>query len=254
VTSKNEIAMKIIVSENYEALSAKVADDLIALLQPVKSPVVCTASGDTPAGVYKVLVEKVSQQKADVGNWLFVGLDEWVGMNGNDEGSCRFHLNNQLFHPLKVAGDKICFFDGRADDLQRECKMVDDFINESGGLDVAIVGIGMNGHIGMNEPGTPADLHSHVVILDPVTQQVGQKYFKTEQHLTKGITLGLASLMQARYIFLLVSGKHKAEIVKRMLEGKISEQLPATILKSHPHLYIYLDADAASLIDKHLYE
>ena len=240
--------MKIFVSDTYEMMSKQAADEVIEIMQSGKKPLICTASGDSPAGLYKEFVERAGKKQLDASDWFFVGLDEWVGMNKNDEGSCRYHLNQQLFDPLQIAGDKICFFDGRADDLQAECEQTEDFIHEHGGIDVAILGVGMNGHIGMNEPGTSANTRSQIINLDTTTQKVGQKYFKKEQKLTRGITLGVATLMEARTIILLVSGKHKAEIVQKIIEDEISEKLPATLLRNHPALKIYVDADAASKI------
>lgn len=240
--------MKIIVADTYEAMSRTVADDIIQLMQPVKQPLICTASGDSPAGLYKELVQKVNTKQLDVSDWYFVSLDEWAGMNGDDEGSCRYHLNNQLFNPLQVPAERICFFDGRADDLQMECNKVENFIKSHGGIDVAIVGLGMNGHVGMNEPGTSPELYSHVAEIDPLTQKVGQKYFKEQRQLSQGITLGLASLEEAKHVILIVSGKNKAGIVQKVLEGEISESLPASLLRNHEGLKVYLDKEAAAMI------
>ncbi|MEI9806383.1 MAG: 6-phosphogluconolactonase [Bacteroidota bacterium] len=139
----------------------------------------------------------------------------------------------------------MCFFNGRAKDLDKECEDVERFIHQQGGIDLAILGLGMNGHIGMNEPGTSAALRSHVTALDPITKETAQKYFKEQRQLTNGVTLGLATLMEARYIILLVSGAHKAGIVKKILEDEISEQIPGSLLRNHPGLNIYLDAEAA---------
>ncbi|MEJ7678675.1 MAG: glucosamine-6-phosphate deaminase [Segetibacter sp.] len=239
--------MKITVADTIDAMSKTVADDLIQLMQPVGHPIICTASGDSPAGLYKELVQKVNTNQLDVSDWYFISLDEWAGMNGNDEGSCRFHLNNQLFYPLQVSGERICFFDGRANDLQLECSKAEDFISSHGGIDVAIVGLGMNGHVGMNEPGTSAALRSHVADIDPITQKTGQKYFKEQRQLTHGVTLGLTTLMEARHIILIVSGRHKAKIAQQVVEGEISEALPASILRNHRSLKVYLDKEAAAM-------
>jgi glucosamine-6-phosphate isomerase len=240
--------MEIFISDSYEASSKIAANDLKNLIGSGKDLLLCTASGDSPAGLYKELVNLVSRKELNISSCDFLGLDEWGGMNGSDEGSCRFHLNQQLFEPLKIAKNKICFFDGKAEDLQKECDDVENYIQQHQGIDVAIVGLGLNGHIGMNEPGTPQDLRSHVTAIDPLTAKTGQKYFKEPKQLTNGLTLGLATLLEAKNIFLLVSGKHKAGIVKRMLEEKVSEQLPATLLRNHKGLRIYLDKEAASLI------
>lgn len=241
--------MEIIVADTYNDLSQQAAGDVIQLMQLRKQPLICVASGDTPAGLYKNLTDKFDKRKLDISGWSFIGLDEWVGMNGDDEGSCRFHLNDQLFHPLHIADDAICFFNGRAKDLNKECEVTEIYIRQQGGIDVAILGLGMNGHIGMNEPGTSPSSRSHIAALDPITQKTGQKYFKKEQILKEGITLGLATLMESKHIILIVSGSHKAEIIKRMLEGEISEQVPASLLRKHPGLKIYLDKDAAKLIN-----
>jgi len=117
-----------------------------------------------------------------------------------------------------------------------------------GGITAAIVGLGMNGHVGMNEPGTSPELYSHIAEIDTETQKVGQKYFKEQQHLSHGLTLGIASLMKARHIILLVNGAKKAQIVQKVLEGEISESLPASLLRKHPDLKVYLDKEAASML------
>jgi len=246
--------MKIEVSESYQLMSEKCVNDLLEFLKPLKTPLICTASGDTPKGMYKELIKQVEEKKIDISGWHFISLDEWVGMNGDDEGSCRYHLNNDLFHPLNIAEDKIIFFDGRAGDLQRQCDKVDSYINKMGSIDVAIVGLGMNGHVGMNEPGTPAALHSHISAIDAMTQQVGQKYFKTEQQLTKGLTLGLASLQETSFLMLLANGNRKSAIVREIFENGNSPELPATSLLSHRNICVYLDKEAASLITRNTNE
>src|SRR6185295_3580455 len=107
--------MKIVIADNYEKLSELAAADVIELMQSFNHPLLCTASGESPAGVYKNLVDTITKNEVNISDWSFVGLDEWVGMNGDDEGSCRFYINNQLFDPLKIAANRISFFDGRAE-------------------------------------------------------------------------------------------------------------------------------------------
>jgi 6-phosphogluconolactonase/glucosamine-6-phosphate isomerase/deaminase len=169
-------------------------------------------------------------------------------MNGNDQGSCRFYLNHQLLNPLRVPHNKIIFFNGRANDLQQECERIESFLYSNGPIEVSILGLGMNGHIGMNEPGTSISTRSHISQLDPLTAQVGQKYFTSATVLSEGITLGLASLLESKHIMLLVSGEKKAAIVKQVLEGEISENVPGTLLRNHPGLRVYLDKGAAQLL------
>jgi galactosamine-6-phosphate isomerase len=240
--------MEVYVASNYEEMSKQAAEEVIRVMQASKNKLLCIASGDTPAGLFGDLVARVNNRELSIADWKFVGLDEWAGMNGGDEGSCRYHLNRQFFQPLHIKEENISFFDGRANDLEKECQQTENFIRKHGGIDVAIVGLGLNGHIGMNEPGTSPSLHSHIADIDAETQKVGQKYFTAPQTLSQGITLGLANIMETRHIILLVSGAHKAGIVKRIIEEEASEQLPASLLRQHPGLKVYLDKEAAQLI------
>jgi len=243
--------MKVFVDDTYEASSIHAADDLIGKVNSVKNPVICTASGDSPAGLYKQIVERVQKKQLDISNWLFLGLDEWIGMNGADEGSCRYHLDQQLFGPLQIPGDRICFFDGRSLDLEGECRRIEKFIQDHNGIDATILGLGTNGHVGMNEPGTSAHIRSHIAELHETTKQAGQKYFKNRQVLTQGLTLGLATLMESKHIILMISGRHKATITQRIFEEEISEQLPATLLRTHPSFSVYLEPASAQMMWLH---
>lgn len=242
--------MQVFIENNYESMSAKAADDVMEIITPIKNPLLCPATGDSPKGLYKEIVSRINQKKIDTSGWYFVGLDEWLGMNGNDEGSCRYHLNNDLLKPLCIDEKNINFFDGRAEDIQNEIRKTGIFIKEHGGIDIAIVGLGMNGHVGMNEPGTDPSLHSHTSEIDKITQQVGQKYFKQNREISRGITLGIADIMEARRVILLVSGNKKAAVVQQILEGEISEQFPASLLRRHKNFCVYLDKEAASLLQK----
>jgi len=240
--------MKIIISNNYEAMSVKAFEDVVAIMQAASKPLICVASGDSPSGIYKNIVKGVGSNKINIDSWSFLGLDEWVGLNGDDEGSCRYHLNRELFNPLNIPTNRICFFNGAASDLEDECKITEGHIKEHNGIEIAILGLGMNGHIGMNEPHTSIQTRSHIINLDPLTVEVGQKYFKKPQPLTKGITLGIDTLMDAKHIVLIVSGSKKAGIVKEVMEGPISEAVPASLLRKHPNCSIYLDEAAAAAL------
>jgi len=242
--------MKIFIEKNYELMSAKAADEVMKTITPLKKPVLCPATGDSPKGLYKEMIDRIRRKKIKVSDWCFVGLDEWLGMNGNDEGSCRYHLNNDLLKPLCIDEKKVSFFDGSAKDIQNEIQKTDNFIKKHGGIDLAIVGLGLNGHVGMNEPGTDSSLHSHISEIDSITQKTGQKYFKKERKLARGITLGIANLMEARKVILLVSGNKKAEIAQKVLEGNISEMIPASLLRGHKNFSVYLDEEAAGLLNK----
>ena len=229
-------------------MSEKAYEDIVAIMQAASKPLICVASGDSPSGIYKNIVKGVGSNEINIDSWSFLGLDEWVGLNGDDEGSCRYHLNRELFNPLAIPANRICFFDGAASDLEQQCSITENTIQAKGGIEMAILGLGMNGHIGMNEPHTSIQTRSHIINLDPLTVEVGQKYFKKPQPLTKGITLGIDTLMDAKHIVLIVSGSKKAGIVKEVMEGPISEAVPASLLRNHPNCSIYLDEAAAAAL------
>jgi len=248
--------MNIWIADTPDALALKAADDLVQRIADLPVRLLCPASGDTPAGLYREMVMRVGRGLLDMDAWSFVGLDEWGGMNGQDEGSCRWHLDRQFFQPLKIGRERIRFFDGRAADLNAECSATEGFIREKGGIDLAILGLGLNGHVAMNEPGSSPSLRSHIAEIHPSTQQAGQKYFSNLTHpgnvdLSRGITIGLADLLEARHIFLMVTGAHKAAIVQKVLEGDITEEIPGSLLRDHPGLNVYLDAAAAKFLANH---
>lgn len=240
--------MKIVIGDTYDDMCRLAVNDLLSSVENVLDPLICATSGDSPKGVYKLLAEKVSSGGLDISHWKFISLDEWAGMNQHDEGSCGWHLQQQLFAQLTIDESHLAIFDGRAKELQAECNRIDKFINENGGINVAFVGLGLNGHVGMNEPGTEATLHCHIADIDASTQLTGQKYFNKPTTLTHGITLGIANLLESKKVMLLVNGRHKADIVKSIIESPVSEELPATLLRGHNNFTIYLDKDAAALL------
>src|SRR5688500_7238055 len=184
-------------------------DVLLAFIANPSSKLICPASGDTPSGLFKELVERCRRQKIDPADWKFISLDEWAGMNGDTVGSCRDYLDRQLFQPLAIKEEHIFFFNGKQE-LEPQCRQAEAFITSHNGIEVCLLGLGLNGHVGMNEPGTPRNSGAHVAAIAEETQKTGQKYFPGEQSLTHGITLGIASISDAAHIMLLVSGKKKA--------------------------------------------
>ena len=238
--------MQKIITKNYEELSQKTAEMIAEIVKNKPNATICLASGDTPLGTYRVLVEMVKNKEIDLSHCTIIGLDEWVGMNRHDEGSCSYYLYQDLFTPINFPENKIHCFDGKNADLQAECNKIDEIIIKNGSLDLLLVGIGLNGHIAMNEPNTPFDLYCHVVKLTEMTKQVGQKYFKKDTILDKGITLGLRHLQEAKMVILIANGERKASIIQQAMEGEISEELPATILQKHKNAFVILDEVAAA--------
>lgn len=242
--------MEISVYDDYDEMSKAAANLILDQVDAKSNSLICIPSGDTPTWMLAYLVQYVQENLIDLSKCYFVGLDEWVGMDESDEGSCKHYLRTNLFEPLKIKADKIVFFDALAADLEQECIRINNFIDEHGGIDLMIVGIGMNGHIGFNEPGTDFDTYAHQSTLDVVTAEVGQKYFKKEMSLKAGITLGLRHLTEAKNAVLIASGEKKAPIVAKALEGAITTELPASIFQTIPTASVLLDKGAAAMLKK----
>ena len=243
--------MKTIRFKNYQDLSAYTAGEIADAIKKKPSLLLCLASGHTPALTAKLLVKKLLDEKIEYSQMTFLGLDEWVGLPPANEGSCHYFFKTKLFEPLQLNPSQYFLFDAMADDLKAECKKMDAIISEKGGIDVMLVGIGMNGHIGFNEPGTSFTSLSHVIELDDTTKSVGQKYFKEQTVLHKGITIGLGHLMNAKKVFLMADGNRKAEVIKKTVEGEVSESFPASIMQRHANGFVVVDEDAASLLQLH---
>lgn len=236
--------------EDYRALSAEAADEIISLVKNKPDAVFCLASGDTPRLTCTLTVEKAIQSKIDFSGCIFIGLDEWVSVPPENEGSCHYFFQKLLLEPLKIRSSQTHLFNAMASNLEKECDVMDRVIADQGGIDLMIVGIGMNGHIGFNEPGVSFENYSHFIDLDPITLSVGKKYFKSDVQLGKGITLGLKHLMQTKKVLLMANGVKKAEVIKRTIEGTVSNDFPATIMQTHPNGIVMTDSEAASLLSK----
>lgn len=240
--------MKVEIFEDKEKTARATAALIIEQVKRKPDSLLCFPSGESPTATLHLLVESAQQGSVDFSRCQFVGLDEWVGMNEFDEGSCKHYLLTHFFSPLGISEDNIIFFDGLAEDPKAECDKMNRFIAEKGPIDLMLVGLGMNGHIGLNEPYTDFSLYAHVAELDPMTVQVAQKYFDKATALSGGLTLGLQHLLEANTVILIVNGEKKAGIVARLLAENISDQLPGTIVRSHRNSYLMLDAAAGSKI------
>lgn len=240
--------MNIKVFDSEESLAAKAAATIFELIIRKPNALIGLATGHTPTATYEYLVKLIRKSKVNVSQLSFVALDEWVGLSPDTEGSCAAYLNQHLFEPLEIASDRIRSFDAMSADLHSECLKTDDFIQAKGGIDLIVLGLGLNGHLGFNEPGTIPS-YSHIVELDELTRTVGQKYFRTTVKIEKGITLGLKSILESRRVLLLANGAHKAEIVDTVIKSGAVPEIPATILHNHPACDFMLDHEAAKLVE-----
>jgi glucosamine-6-phosphate isomerase len=240
--------MKITIEKSYDAMSLRAAREVIDVVKSKPDALICIAAGHTPELTCDLIAQIAKKENIDFSRCYFVSLDEWVGIPPENEGSCQYFLRNFLFAPLHINEKNIHCFNPMAEDLQKECKDMDNFIGKHGGIDYILVGVGRNGHIGFNEPGASFEQYSHVIDLDETTQRVGQKYFREQTTLTHGITLGLQHLMEAQRAVMIANGEKKAAVMKEAIEGEISPQMPASIMRRHPNAEIILDKEAASLL------
>lgn len=238
--------MRVKTFNDYQEISDAAASAILNQVKQKPDSVLCLASGDTAKLAYKKMVEKAKKEQISFSDVHFVGLDEWIGILPQKQGNCALFLRQIILSPLKIPEDQIYFFDSMANDLDKACKKMDDIILKKGGIDLMVVGIGMNGHVGFNEPGVSQKLKSHVILLDETTQKVGQKYFKEPQILKKGITLGLQHLLDAKKVILMANGIHKAKIIKEALAKEVSVDIPASIIRNHGNSLVMLDKAAAS--------
>lgn len=229
----------------YQALSEAAAQLIIQQLKQKPSSVLCFASGDTPKLTCERLVALAQQQAIDVSQCAFIGLDEWVGIAPDTEGSCYKFFQEKLIVPLGLKPNQVRLFDGLAQNLQSECEATDKFIAQRGGIDIMLVGVGMNGHIGFNEPGVDQTVACHVIDLEPITTSVGQKYFTGTKVLKQGITVGFRHIMNSQQLLVMANGAKKAPIIKAMLEGDITPKMPASLVRNHAHVWVMVDTEAA---------
>ena len=241
--------MEIKILPNYLTLSKATAELIVHYINKNPKALICFASGHTPLGVFEELRLAQQSKKIDLRNCQFLSLDEWIGIDPSDPGSCLSMLQKDCFGPLEIKKDQIEFFHVLTSDLEAECERINKLIEVNNGLDIMLVGVGTNGHIGMNEPGTPFNTYAHISTLAEETKTVGQKYFKEATILSQGITLGLQHLRESKLPIVMASGIKKAPIIAKALEGSATEVIPVSVIHQISSGYIMLDADAASMIN-----
>ncbi len=242
--------MRLSVFKTHDELSRSAAGHIIQLVIAKPNAVLCLATGNTPGLTYKHVVELAKKDQVDFSRARIISLDEWVDIPRTNPGSCYSFLHEHIFAPLEIHHEQINFFNGQAVDLIAECQQIDKKIHEVDGIDLMVLGIGMNGHIGFNEPGVSNNLKAHVAELDDATRVVGKKYFSGEVELKRGITLGISQILAAKKIIMLANGSSKSDIVKRTLEEEISNFIPASFVLNHPNSFIFLDELAAEKLSQ----
>ena len=240
--------MEQIIYNDYSELSITTAHRIGSIILAKPDALLCFPAGDTSIGTFNCLIELNRAGTISFKHCKIVGLDEWTNLGNMKGENCFSFLKKHLFDHIDFCTDNLCFFDGESSDLEMECNKTDAFIRKYGPIDMMLLGVGMNGHLGLNEPGTSFDLYSHLVQLDEVTKNIGKKYFTGEVQLTGGISLGVKHIMEAQMVLLQLNGEKKAGIVKRLIESEISSEFPASVLKSHANSFLLIDKQASKYL------
>ena len=238
--------MKVIKVENYNEMSQKGFELVVDVLKTVRKPVLGLATGSTPIGVYQAMIQDHKKNNTSYKCVSAVNLDEYVGIETTNQQSYAYFMRQNLFNHIDIKLENCHIPNGDQENPEIECERYDDIINNHP-VDVQILGIGGNGHIGFNEPGTPLNSLTHVVSLDEKTRLDNARFFSSlEEVPQRAVTMGIRSIMKAKQIILLASGASKADAVAKMIQGEVSSECPATILQLHPNVIVIADSEALS--------
>ncbi len=238
--------MDIRVLPYVQKLSRQAADCVEQQLKAKPDSVLGLATGSTPLPLYQELIHRCHRGLSFAEVTTF-NLDEYLGLPGDHPASYRYYMERHLFSHIDISPNRTYVPDGMAVDVKVECLRYEKAIRKAGGIDLQILGMGRNGHIGFNEPGTPFGLSTTVIKLAESTRKANARFFESidavPQH---AISMGIRTIMNARNIVLLVAGADKADAVKAAFEGPVTEEMPASVLQLHPNLTVLLDREASS--------
>ncbi len=231
--------MKFITVKTYEELSRKAAEIISSQVVMKPDCVLGLATGSTPIGTYTRLAEKCDKGDVDFSNVTSVNLDEYVGLTGDNDQSYRYFMNTNLFTKINIDINRTHVLSGIASDMKAEAEAFDSLIDELGGIDLQLLGIGLDGHIGFNEPDDVFIKETHVVELDPSTIEANARFFNSIDDVPKSaITMGMGAIMKAKKVLLIANGKNKEEILKASFFGPITPKVPASLLQLHPDVTV----------------
>jgi len=243
--------MRIIVEQDYHAMSKKAALMIASQITLKPDSNLGLATGSTPLAMYDKLIEMYREGEIDFSEIKSFNLDEYCGLKEEHPNSYHYYMNKNFFNDINIKEENIHIPDGSAEDFKNECINYEETIKEARGIDLQILGIGSNGHIGFNEPAEDLNVATEIVQLTEETIKANSRYFKSKDEVPKkAISMGMATILKAERIILMASGETKAEAIKKTVSGKISTQVPASLLQTHPQITILLDQEAASLINR----
>jgi galactosamine-6-phosphate isomerase len=239
--------MRIQIDKDYAAMSARAAEFIVAELKQRPNLLLCASAGGTPTGPYEQLAICYTRQPQLFKKMRVVQIDEWVGPPPTHPSTCRYDLQTKLLTPLRIQGPRFRGYKSDAADPHREAKSMSQWLAKNGPIDICILGLGLNGHIAMNEPGDALTPKAHVSKLTPQSQKHSM-LATLERKPRFGLTLGMADILASRKILLLVSGPTKTAILKRTLQPQVATHLPASFLHLHADVTVFCDRAAASFL------
>ena len=240
--------MKVIITENYEEMSKKASEIIIDIVKNNPSAILGLATGSSPIGTYQNMIKDHKENGTSYKNVRSVNLDEYVGLTADHDQSYAYFMRSHLFDFIDIDLKNTNLPCGSAPDAQKECDRYNALL-ETMQQDVQVLGLGSNGHIGFNEPGTPLSSVTHLVDLTESTIKDNSRLFASIDEVPKqALSMGIKNIMQAKSIVMVVSGKNKAQAVKGMVQGEITTDLPASVLQLHPNVTVICDKDAGSLL------
>jgi glucosamine-6-phosphate deaminase len=241
--------MRIIVVDNYDEMSKKAAMMIASQVMLKPNSVLGLATGDTPLGMYKELISLYKKDEVDFKEVTTFNLDEYYGLNRENPQSYYSYMMNNFFNIINIKKENINVPIGMAKDVNVACADYEKKIKEASGIDMQVLGIGGNGHIGFNEPDVDFEAETHLVNLDEETIEANSRFFNSiEEVPIKAISMGIKTIMNSKKIILLANGISKAAAIERAVKGKISPNVPASILQLHNDVTLILDKEAASLL------
>lgn len=243
--------MKVIVVKNSDEMSRLAAKRIISLIKSKPNATIGLATGGTPKGVYTELRKDHKENGTSYEQIKTVNLDEYVGLSDDHPNSYHYYMNEELLSHINIKEENIYLPNGVAQDLQTECKRYEEIISSLGGIDLQLLGIGHNGHIGFNEPGTSFESRTHLVHLTDETIQANARYFHSIDEVPKqALTMGIKTILESNEIILIANGIEKAKAIKMLVEDPIDELVPASALRAHENVTVIADEAAASLLTK----
>ncbi len=240
--------MQLIQAKDYEDMSRKAANIISAQVILKPNCVLGLATGSSPLSTYANLIEWYKKGDLDFSNVSSVNLDEYRGLTADNDQSYRYFMNTNLFDHINIDKSKTYVPDGTEPDSAKACSRHDEIIEELGGIDLQLLGMGLNGHIGFNEPAAEFPKGTHCVDLTQSTIEANSRFFASIDDVpTQAYTMGIQSIMLAKKILVIVSGANKAQIVADAFLGPVTPEVPASILQMHPDVTVVADADALSV-------